>query len=172
MLTFNYGSPYFWDKVVLANLAPLVITLDSGINVTPSGTFGKNIKCSPEIGKKTLWASLINGDVLKSEALTGMHSNIETENELFHIEAWLWLNIFSPQKLKIGPLSGLRGIINLTKLSRCSFSLAGWQIERGHHATLIYDNMIRIISISPNVITRISCHEVETKHRSNRGWSG
>ena len=168
MLTFNYGSPYFWDKVVLTNLQLLVITLDPGINIAP-GTFGKIIKCSPEIGKWILQALLINGDVLKSEALTGMHSNIETENELFHIEAWLRLNIFSPQKLKIGLLSGLRGIINLTKLSRCSFSVAGWQTERGHQATLIYDNMIRIITISPNVITRISCHEVETKHRWNRG---
>ena len=30
-------------------------------------------------------------------------------------------------------------------------------------------NMNRIILISPNVITRISCHEVETKHRWNKG---
>ena len=29
--------------------------------------------------------------------------------------------------------------------------------------------MNRIILVSPNVITRISCHEVETKHRWNKG---
>ena len=85
MLTFNYGSPYFWDKVVLTNLQLLVITLDFGINIAP-GTFGKIIKCSPEIGKWILQALLINGDVLKSEALTGMHSNIETENEALKLD--------------------------------------------------------------------------------------